>query len=309
MSEKNVSATHHGPDGTLNIFAPAKINLFLHITGKRNDGYHTLDSLVCFTDIGDEITIAPAQTLGLDIKGPLAHGFSGAEKEAGPNSKNLVILAARALAKLCDRPLDFKVTLVKNIPMGAGLGGGSADAAAVIWGLLKYWDLPLTLPGLDALLLSLGADVPVCFACTTLRVQGIGEVIKAAPVMGEYNCVLIYPGKPCNTKAVFNAFKGEFDAPLPPQNFDARAAFLAMMRKTQNRLTPVSRTLVPEIENVLHGLIHETGCEIARMSGSGSACFGLFIDERTARTAAVKIAEQNQDWWVQATTIGRAGRY
>lgn len=161
----------------LTIFAPAKINLFLHVTGRREDGYHTLDSLVAFADTGDHLVLEQASDFELEIKGPYAQAFKPKELDASPSSSNLLARAAWDMARLFQKNLAIKVTLTKNLPLGAGIGGGSSDAATMIWGLLEYWKITDKPKELMALAQRLGADVPACLSCVTSRMEGIGEIL------------------------------------------------------------------------------------------------------------------------------------
>ena len=294
------------------VFAPAKVNLYLHVTGKRGDGYHTLDSLMGFVDVGDEITITPNEQLSFQIEGPYASAFDDKECDISPASKNLVMQAAWGISKLTGHRLDCSITLRKNLPLGAGIGGGSADAAAVIWGLLELWDLPADIKGLDELLLSLGADVPVCFGCETQRVQGIGEVFSAPPMIPEMPILLVYPGIPSHTKSVFKRYTGEYsdaiDA-LPDMFEDVNEVCAFLKDHTRNDLTAAAQSDMPIIQNVLDGIGAQTGCLLARMSGSGSSCFGIFENENSAKDASAKLAQENPDWWVKTAWLGRPERY
>lgn len=290
----------------LTVFAPAKINLYLHVTGRRPDGYHELDSLVNFADIGDQVEITSSSTLAFDIIGPFAGAFRQKERSADADSTNLVIKAARGLSRIAQKTPSLKITLTKNIPLGAGLGGGSADAAATLWGLLEYWNLPRDLDGLDELMLSLGADVPVCFASEARLMRGIGDMLAPAPSLPEQPLVLVHPGKPCNTARVFS----EFSASLKDDVLWGNDVELTeLMTRTENMLTPAAVAHVPEIQNILQNLTAQNGCTNARMSGSGSACFGIFDSEAAAETAAHDISSSNPDWWVQSGWLGRVSRY
>jgi 4-diphosphocytidyl-2-C-methyl-D-erythritol kinase len=292
------------------VFAPAKINLYLHVTGKRADGYHELDSLIGFVDIGDEVRIAGADDFDFEITGPFASALQGRDIDAGPESRNLVVRAVWGLSRLAGKAPRFKVTLEKNLPLGAGIGGGSADSAAVLWGLLEHWSLPATLEGLNDLMLSLGADVPVCFACETMRVTGIGERLERIPALPEMPVVLVYPGKGCNTKTVFGRFQGEFKGVgALPASFDSSAQLIDFLEGSENMLTQAALAIVPEIENALRALRGQNGCLLSRMSGSGAACFGLFNDMEQAQAAALELAAKNPDWWVQSGWLGRTARY
>ncbi len=292
------------------IFAPAKINLYLHVIGRRADGYHELDSLIAFADIGDEIQITAGEGFSFEITGPFENAFQGRDIDSGPKSSNLAVRAVWALSRLTQKAPSFKITLEKNLPLGAGIGGGSADAAAVLWGLLEHWNLPKNLEGLEPLMLSLGADVPVCFACKSLRITSIGEKLERAPEMPEMPIVLVHPGKACNTKEIFDSFEGSFkDVILLPERFDHLDDTIEFLEGTNNMLKNAAFTFVPEIQNILAALQQQNGCRLARMSGSGSTCFSLFDDGEKAERAAKTIKEENPDWWVKNGWLGRPKRY
>jgi 4-diphosphocytidyl-2-C-methyl-D-erythritol kinase len=179
-----------------------------------------------------------------------------------------------------------------------------------LWGLLEHWSLPATLEGLNDLMLSLGADVPVCFACETMRVTGIGERLERIPALPEMPVVLVYPGKGCNTKTVFGRFQGEFKGVgALPASFDSSAQLIDFLEGSENMLMPAALAIVPEIENALRALRGQNGCLLSRMSGSGAACFGLFNDMEQAQAAALELAAKNPDWWVQSGWLGRTARY
>lgn len=294
----------------LNIIAPAKINLYLHVTGRRDGGYHELDSLIAFTDFGDEIRIEPCDSFAFNVEGPFANVFKDSEKDASPNSGNIAVKAAWGLSRAAKKNLHVKITLIKNLPLAAGIGGGSADAAAVIWGLCKFWDLPPASDFLNQLLLELGADVPVCFLCHPAKVSGIGEQLEQLDDMAELPVVVINPGKACPTANVFRTYTGAFkdNAPLPQllHEFDEVLSFL---RTQDNDLFESASMTVPEIKNILLALKGKEGCALARMSGSGASCFGIYRTPDEAVKAANNIAQDNPDWWVKAGTLGRTGRY
>ena len=295
---------------SLKVFAPAKINLYLHVTGQRKNGYHTLDSLIAFADIGDCITLTPAPDLSLKINGPFARAFKGRDVSAAPDSTNLVVKAARALARLAGKTPGFEITLEKNLPLGAGIGGGSSDGAAVIWAMLEQWKLPHDLEGLETLMVSLGADIPVCFACEAKQVGGIGDVLRPAPVMPEIPIVLVHPGKACITQEVFGRFEGQFGEPVAlPQNIDNAEALVEILGRTKNMLQKAAMSSVPDIHNILHSLEGHNDCMLARMSGSGSACFGLFANHSAAQNAAAALRKQNPDWWVKHGWLNSPARY
>ncbi|MEM7651059.1 MAG: 4-(cytidine 5'-diphospho)-2-C-methyl-D-erythritol kinase, partial [Pseudomonadota bacterium] len=278
---------------SIHVFAPAKLNLNLHVTGKLDSGYHTLDSLISFADIGDNILIEPSSDFEFQIDGPFSKHFRGRDLETDETATNLVVRAARGLAELTDKALELKTTLTKNLPLGGGIGGGSADAAAVIWGLLEFWDLsrePGAIKGLDSLLLSLGADVPICFACQSARIQGIGEIIDPVHSFPEVPIVLVYPGKPCETARIFGDYGGRLVEPLDLPQFETPQDLYKFMLESENMVSNAALRAVPEIQNALNALSAQAGCKFTRMSGSGSTCFGIFEGEDQAQDAAREMA-------------------
>lgn len=275
-------------------FAPAKVNLALHVTGQRPDGYHLLDSLVVFADVGDRLTVTPDPQLSLTLSGPLSAGLP-------VDGDNLVLRAARFLGG--PAPLGARITLEKHLPAAAGLGGGSSDAAAALRALAGLWAIPLPAPEATA---RLGADVPVCLDPRPRRMQGIGEILTEAPPLPEVWAVLANPGVPVSTPAIFRALSRKDGSPMPAvlpvlRDADALAVFLAGLR---NDLEPPAVSLAPPIGTVLAALAAQPGCGLARMSGSGATCFGLFATEPAAKTAAAVIAQAEPAWWVRAAGLG-----
>lgn len=264
--------------------APAKINLALHVTGRREDGYHLLDSLVGFAAIGDEVVLAPGPR-GLAITGPFAADLAADE------------------GNLCLRALDLagaaaQVTLDKRLPVASGIGGGSADAAAVLRGLAR---MGVALPDRPE---RLGADVPVCLAGRPARMRGAGERLDPVPALPPVAMVLANPGLALPTPAVF-AGLGRRDNPgLPrlPAAFPDAEALVEWLALCRNDLEPPALALAPEIAAVLDALGAE-GAALARMSGSGATCFGLFAAADAASAAAARIARARPGWWVRATTL------
>ncbi|MHA1153470.1 MAG: 4-(cytidine 5'-diphospho)-2-C-methyl-D-erythritol kinase [Alphaproteobacteria bacterium] len=279
----------------------AKINLTLHLTGRRDDGYHELDSLIVFADIGDGLEIAPGPQISLEVTGPFAAALRTAD------SDNLVVAAARALAARYGVEAGARLRLDKQLPVAAGLGGGSADAAAALHGLVEFWGLDAPAAELNALAASLGADVPVCLAGRPSFVAGIGERIVPAPSPPPAWLVLANPGVPLSTAAVFAEFKGGFSKPArwrePISDLRAWAARLAACR---NDLEGPALALVPEVREVLATLRDTAGCMLARMSGSGATCFGLYAVESPATAAARRMAATRPGWWVRAAPLRTA---
>ena len=282
----------------VSVEAPAKINLYLHVVGRRSDGYHLLDSLVAFAGIGDTIAAAPAETLSLSIDGPFAQGLGNAED-------NLVLRAARALAAAAGRPAAAaNLRLTKRLPIASGIGGGSADAAATLHALARLWRLDLEPAALAAIGLTLGADVPVCVYGRSAFFAGIGEQVAPAPALPPAWLVLVNPGIALATPSVFKARSGGFSAPgrfeAAPVNAGELAAVLAARG---NDLTAAAVGLAPAIGTVLADLEALPGALLARMSGSGATCFALFADERAAQAAAAATQARRPEWWVAAAPL------
>ncbi len=286
--------------------APAKINFFLHVTGQRDDGYHLLDSLIAFTALNDIITIRPATGFSLTLDGPFCAGLDDGED-------NLVLRAARALASLRGADGGALITLTKNLPVSAGMGGGSADAAATLRLLDRMWGTagPQSESYLDgelmALALKLGADVPVCLFGRTARVGGIGEEIAPTPPLPAYGLVVVNSGVAVPTDKIFAALE---DGQSRPADLDENASsvdvddgFLRAIVSRRNNLTPAAERFAPEITAVLEALGDSDDCLLARMTGSGATCFGIFADASPAGAAAYNLAESHPDWWVRHTTF------
>ncbi len=299
-----------GLHGTHDILAPAKINLHLHVTGRLDDGFHTLDSLVAFADIGDRIVIEPSASFEFHVTGPFAEGFSPEEKDAGPHSRNLAVRAARDLATATGRDAPIRIMLQKNLPLASGIGGGSADAAAVLWGLTELWQLPSgSASWLPALAAGLGSDVPACLRCRPVRMRGIGEILEDGPEMPEIPVLLIHPGQTCPTAEVYSRFKGPFLHDADLSSITGFESLVERLRQNHNSLTEPAVSLVPEIAFVLEALNAQAGCRLARMSGSGATCFGLF-DDSTARDAAESVLKnRHPGWWIRSGMLNRPVRY
>lgn len=296
----------------LRVFAPAKVNLHLHVTGRQNDGYHQLDSLVAFADVGDTLTFNRAREFSFSVEGPFASAFTGAELDTSPQSKNLVVRAAWQLANLLARELGVGITLNKQLPLGAGLGGGSADAAACLWGLCQLWDVNLPESHRTSLALQLGRDVPVCLKSQSHIMQGTGEILMPAPDLPELPVVLVWPNQPISTQAVFTSLElNAFSAPakLQPHYDSIMTLCVDLGSKTSNDLTKAACTALPLIDTVLAAITDTADCLLARMSGSGSSCFGIYADEDAATAALEKIKMSHPDWWVKAGILNRVSRY
>lgn len=298
-------------ESAVSIFAPAKLNLFLHITGRRDDGYHLIDSLFAFADIGDRLDIAPAGDFQFSVTGPFAPAFTAADKSAAPDSGNLCVRAAYGLAGWLNKDMNVHITLHKNLPLAGGLGGGSADAAATLWGLLKYWQIPpAAVKGLDDLLLSLGADVPPCFHCRAARVHGIGERISPLACFPDIPAVLVNCGASCPTGPLFKSLNCAFTAPAPPMPDDPDLdTLLDFLRGRRNDFTVAAIDHAPEIGAVLEALETAEGCRLARLSGSGASCFALFAASAQAENAAAHLTKKHPRWWVRSAVLGNTARY
>lgn len=272
-------------------FAPAKVNLALHVTGRRADGYHLLDSLVVFAGVGDHVRVEPAPELALTLTGPQAAGLP----EGGDN---LVLRAAALMAQ----GRGAGIALEKHLPVASGIGGGSSDAAATLRALARLWGVALPAP---EAVLALGADLPVCLAARPARMSGIGEVLAPLPPLPPVWLVLANPGRAVSTPAIFRALARRDNAPLPPiLPVCADAAALAdWLRGQRNDLEPVACALEPAIGTVLAALAAQPGCFLARMSGSGATCFGMFATQDAAQDAARRIAAGQPDWWVKAAPV------
>ena len=271
-------------------FAPAKINLTLHVTGRRADGYHLLDSLVVFAGIGDRVAAASARDLTLRVIGPEAQALSG-------EADNLVLRAAHALG-----PYGAAITLEKNLPVASGIGGGSSDAGAALRVLSRLWDRRL--PGPDEVL-ALGADVPACLDPRPCRMRGVGEVLAAVPRLPPAWLVLANPRRALATSAVFRALGRPDNPPMPDiiPEFAGVADFAAFVARGRNDLEAPAITVEPLIALTRDAVAATEGCLVARMSGSGATCFGLYADGPAARAAAARLSTDHPGWWTTAAPI------
>jgi 4-diphosphocytidyl-2-C-methyl-D-erythritol kinase len=282
--------------------APAKVNLTLAVLGRRPDGYHLLDSLVVFADAGDRLTFAPGKALSLNVRGVTA-------KQAGSLDDNLVLKAARLLAvEIPDLKLG-RFTLDKRLPVAAGLGGGSSDAGAALRLLARANLLALDDPRLRKVARRTGADVPVCVDPRPRRMRGIGDVLSAPLAIRKLPAVLVNPAVAVPTRDVF-AILGFKPGEAPARAGRARTLpcdyhkLIEFLAGERNDLEPAAIKLQPMIARVLAALRKEPGCDLARMSGSGATCFGLFASSRAAAAAARRISTSQPSWWVKATVLG-----
>ncbi|MEE9374948.1 MAG: 4-(cytidine 5'-diphospho)-2-C-methyl-D-erythritol kinase [Rhizobiaceae bacterium] len=273
--------------------APAKVNLALHVVGQKSDGYHQLDTLVTFAKIGDQIKIAPARDLTFVITGA-EHG------DLKMDADNLVCRAAHLLRDYVhDDSLGAKITLEKNLPIASGIGGGSADAAATLLGLMDYWQVNVGQHSLIEMALELGADVPMCLNGIPARVRGIGEEIEPVP-LPAFPIVLANPRIGVSTPRIFKALDNKQNPPLTdPADTTNWIDYLALQR---NDLQAPAISLTPAIADCLTALDQSTDCRLARMSGSGATCFGLYDTKNNADEAAAMLRKQHPDWWVVSTS-------
>lgn len=278
--------------------APAKINLTLRVLGRRADGYHRLESLVAFADLADTLSLQPGGDTALDITGPFAAA-------CGPVAGNLVLKACTALRERVAGLNAGRFVLEKNIPVAAGLGGGSADAAAALRLLARANSLAPDDPRLAEAAPAVGADVPVCLESHARIMRGVGEELSAALDLPQLAALLVNPGVPLATRDVFARFAGNQDgkpslAGVPRE----RGALIEWLGTHGNDLTHSAIACVPVIADVLQALSAMPGARLARMSGSGPTCFALFASPGEATAAAQRLKTERKDWWVRAVTIG-----
>ncbi|MBO88679.1 MAG: 4-(cytidine 5'-diphospho)-2-C-methyl-D-erythritol kinase [Rickettsiales bacterium] len=277
--------------GPIFLEAPAKINLYLHVVGRRANGFHELESLIGFMDEFDTLTLTPAEELGLEITGTFAPGLSNGED-------NLVLRAARALGKVAGLEPKVHIKLQKHLPVAAGLGSGSADAAATLRGLAKFWNIDTDKVDLREVGFGLGTDIPACLVSDTVHVSGVGERLEAGPILPNAGLVLVNPGVTLATPSVFHARRGGFTPASPmikvPRNLDD---LVTILENRSNDLTEPALRLAPVIREVLTALKEAPGCRLARLSGSGATCFGIFDNPDAAITAAGTI--KTEGWWVR----------
>jgi 4-diphosphocytidyl-2-C-methyl-D-erythritol kinase len=284
--------------------APAKVNLTLRVLGRRADGFHEIESLVAFATVGDRLSFAPGGELALNVRGPSA-------AQAGAAVDNLVLKAARALADRMPTVGAGSFDLDKRLPVAAGLGGGSADAAAALRLLARANKLAPDDPLLYAAARATGADVPVCLDPRPRLMRGIGEILSGPLKLPPLQGVLVNPGVALATKAVFARWKPAA-TPAVPADVTVLAAMrtrdqlLRFLLSQKNDLEAPAIALAPAIADALLALQSQPQCELARMSGSGSTCFAIFRSAADAIKAAEAVHAAHPDWWVRATALGGA---
>ncbi|WP_134497183.1 4-(cytidine 5'-diphospho)-2-C-methyl-D-erythritol kinase [Microvirga pakistanensis] len=281
--------------------APAKINLTLHVLGRRDDGYHDLESLVAFAEVSDDLRIVPGPRLCLEVSGPTA-------ALAGQGADNLVLKAACLLAERVEGLKVGAFHLVKRLPVAAGIGGGSSDAAAALRLLAFLNDMPLSHPALlDAARLA-GADVPVCLEPRARMMRGAGEDLGPALPLPPLFAVLVNPRVPVETPSVFRALGLQPGQSLdggahPAVEADSVDSLLGNLKAARNDLEQAALRVQPVIGGALDLVARTGGCRLARMSGSGATVFGLYEDSRGAAEAARSVLAHRPDWWVEATSL------
>lgn len=285
------------PTDTPRVFAPAKLNLSLHIGDRRADGYHELESLVAFADVGDTLEIAPADRLSLAVDGPFAEGLGGGD--------NLVLKAARIFAAKTSRQVHARFQLTKNLPVASGVGGGSADAAAALRGLSQLYPDAANETQLLEFATEIGSDVAACVLSRPLLMRGRGERLDVLPTFPQVSAVLVNPRVSVSTANVFRGLKKRtgIGSTQAPPGFADVPALVRHLRTTRNDLEPPAREIAPVIGEVLDEIARMPGILLARMSGSGATCFGLFESAFEAELATTALQRSHPDWWVASTTL------
>lgn len=289
--------------GQFTLTAPAKINLFLHVTGRRDDGFHTLQSVVVFADAGDKITFARHDSLYIDIDGY----FGG---DTGDLRDNLVYRAAMALAQEYKLQPTGKLLLEKNLPVASGMGGGSSDAATTLKGLAKLWGLPDERDRLYKLAETLGSDVPSCLVRRPVWMEGRGEKMTRMPDMPDLHLVLVTPPVQTPTPEVFKRFAHRSMGRYSPAiQFMGRRKtmheWIADLKLYRNDLTDAAIEVSPDIRTALNAIAATPNCHIARLSGSGATCFGIYDSAAAALAATNKLRQEHPNWWVKAAGLFR----
>lgn len=296
------SADHLPPVGaqTRSFMAHAKLNLFLHVTNKLDNGFHSLDSMIGFSAYGDRLRLDPSDQFHLSYSGPFAETLS---RQSGTD---LVEKAAHAYAEARGCAPAISLHLEKNLPIASGIGGGSADAAAVLKGLSHYFG-PLPEDKLNQIALSLGADVPMCLSGKAAIARGIGEELTPVPNFSEVPILLVNPMIQVPTPAIFKARQGDFTPNINlakiPSAFQTVQSLLTFLDGTHNDLAPPAIQLAPEIDLVLSALSQQSDCLLARMSGSGATCFAFFPDLSSCQKAKQNLQEKHTNWWIQSSKL------
>lgn len=286
--------------------APAKINLALHVTGQREDGYHLIETVVTFSNAGDIVTVEAAPEDAFSMSGRFSQGLS---REAGGSDGNLVLRARDALREaLAEEGLSappVAIHLEKNLPVASGIGGGSADAAATLRALLRHWHAAPAAATLDRLALKLGADIPMCMVGKPLMASGVGENIALLPGMPTFHCIIANPLQPVSTPQVFQRLTEKNNpsmGALPA--LSCAADWLSWLGSLRNDLEPPARQVQSRVAE-LSGLLKDTGAALVRMSGSGASCFALYETEAQASDSLEKLTAARPQWFfMQTRTVG-----
>ena len=284
-------------------FAPAKVNLYLHVGALDAEGFHPLSSLMTFADVGDQLSVRPADAIGLEINGPFAHGLSAGDD-------NLVLRAARAIVARVPGPrVSFHLTLTKTLPLAAGLGGGSSDAGAALRLLRDTLELGLSDAELEAIAGELGSDGPACLFARTVVAEGRGERLSPAPDFPVLDAVLVNPRVASPTGAVYRAFDevgatGGADRPGLPGAFETAEEMAGFLETCRNDLEAPAVRLTPLIGEVLDTLRDEPETLLGRLSGSGATCFALCAGDIEAEGLAERLERMRPDWWVRRCRLG-----
>lgn len=284
--------------------APAKINLYLHVKRKREDGYHDLDSLLAFTDFGDEISLIQSNRRCLKITGSFASGLSDNEQTLEKTSQNILAKTLWAIANYAHEEPLFDITLTKNIPLGAGLGGGSTDAAALAHILCNIWNIDSNASKFQNILFTLGADVPACFYAKPCRIQNAGEAGFTKHNLPPLDALLIHPNEHCSTASIFKSNNQYLDNEIKiPDTFETSDDLITFLKNKENTLTKAAIKNIPTIQSILNTLQEQNCAILSRMSGSGSACFAIFNTQDAAHNVAQTIKNLHPEWWVQVVQI------
>lgn len=282
----------------VSVHAPAKINLCLHVGARRADGFHDLESLVAFTELGDELLLERAEGLALTINGPFSQGLSGGDD-------NLIMKAGLYLAEKTRTTMGARIALTKQLPLASGIGGGSADAAATLRGLVQLWALDVPVRELQAVAAAIGSDVPVCLPSSTAWMTGRGENVRLLPALPKMSIVLVNPMVEVPTAKVFSLLQRRrgSGSEAPMGGFSDALSLVRYLKGTCNDLEAPAIAMAPVIGEVIATIARAQGVLLARMSGSGATCFGIFETDADAQISAAEIAGAHPGWWVRATRI------
>lgn len=278
----------------ISMLAPAKVNLYLHVVGKRPDGYHLLDSLFVFADYGDKISVEQDDHLSLTVL----------NSDLSCGEDNIIIKATRKLANFFGIEPNVKIILEKNLPIASGIGGGSTDAAATLLALIQLWNVQISRENLLKIALELGADVPSCIEKIPVQVAGIGEVLTPAPQLPKLAMILMNPNKPVSTPQIFKTRKPIFTEAKPfLHDISDIDEFIAELKKRHNDLQSTACEIEPAVADVLSVFAENSLTLFSQMSGSGGTCFGLYRTEDDAEQAVKVFKSHHPEWWIQKTSI------